>query len=123
MGYLFRAHREVSFPTMEILSFQTIQVVYDEIGEGVPPGTAWPMPGELIDAADEILATGLFGEVQVRQYDWELEYDSSSYIDLLNTFSGHVAMAPWKRERLYAEIRRRLAARPDPRLHRHWVLR
>ncbi len=29
-------------------------------------------------------------------------------------------MAPWQRDRLYAEIRRRLAARPDGRLRRHW---
>ncbi|HUZ51830.1 MAG TPA: SAM-dependent methyltransferase, partial [Streptosporangiaceae bacterium] len=49
-----------------------------------------------------------------------VEYDAESYIDLLNTFSGHIAMAEWKRERLYGEIRRRLAERPSGRLRRHW---
>jgi hypothetical protein len=29
-------------------------------------------------------------------------------------------MAQWQRDRLYGEIRRRLAARPDGRLRRHW---
>jgi hypothetical protein len=29
-------------------------------------------------------------------------------------------MAPWQRERLYGEIRRRLALRPDGLLRRHW---
>ena len=52
--------------------------------------------------------------------DWEIAYDADAYIDLLETFSGHIAMAPWQRERLYGEIRRRLAARPDGLLRRHW---
>jgi hypothetical protein len=47
-------------------------------------------------------------------------YDADGYIDLLNTFSGHIAMHDWQRDRLYGEIRRRLAARPDGRLRRHW---
>jgi hypothetical protein len=29
-------------------------------------------------------------------------------------------MAPWQRERLYGAIRRRLAARPDGSVRRHW---
>jgi hypothetical protein len=29
-------------------------------------------------------------------------------------------MAPWQRDRPYTEIRRRLAARPDGMLRRHW---
>jgi len=29
-------------------------------------------------------------------------------------------MAGWQRDRLYGEIRRRLAARPGGRLRRHW---
>ena len=54
------------------------------------------------------------------QFDWEVTYDAESYIDLLETFSGHIAMQPWQRERLYAEIRRRLGERPDGLLCRHW---
>jgi hypothetical protein len=49
-----------------------------------------------------------------------VRYDAEGYIDLLETFSGHIAMRPWQRERLYAEIRRRLAERPDGLLRRHW---
>ena len=53
-------------------------------------------------------------------FDWETVHDADSYIDLLDTFSGHIAMADWKRERLYGEIRRRLAGRPEGTLRRHW---
>jgi len=100
--------------------FREIQDVYDEIGEGLPVDAAWPRPRELPDARDEIEATGLFDLVSVDQYGWEVVYDADGYIDLLQTFSGHISMAPWQRERLYGEIRRRLGERPDGLLRRGW---
>ena len=100
--------------------FIEIQDVYDEIGEGVPPGTSFPRPGELPDRRDEMQGSGLFDVVDVRHYDWEIVYDADGYIDLLNTFSGHIVMEPGQRDRLYTEIRRRLGERPDGRLRRHW---
>lgn len=100
--------------------FEEIQEVYDEIGEALPPGATLPRPQELGDDRAEIEASGLFEVVEVGQYDWETAYDADGYIDLLNTFSGHIAMEEPNRRHLYAEIRRRLAARPDGRLRRHW---
>ncbi len=55
-----------------------------------------------------------------REFIWELRYTAGQYIELLDTFSGHIDMAPWQRDRLYGEIRRRLSARPDGMLRRHW---
>jgi SAM-dependent methyltransferase len=100
--------------------FPQIQEVYDEIGEGVPPGTVFPRPGDQPDSRAQIEASGLFGDVAVRRYDWEVRYDADRYIALLDTFSGHIEMADWQRDRLYGEIRRRLAERPDGLLRRHW---
>ena len=100
--------------------FRELQAVYDEIGEGLPPGARYARPGETPDRRAEIEATGLFDDVLVHRFDWELSYDAEAYIRLLDTFSGHIAMAEWQRERLYGEIRRRLARRPDGRLRRHW---
>ncbi|HEU4840928.1 MAG TPA: methyltransferase domain-containing protein [Ilumatobacteraceae bacterium] len=100
--------------------FVELQDVYDEIGEGLPAGTDWLRPQALPDDRSDIEASELFDVVDIVQYDWETTYDADGYIDLLNTFSGHIAMAEWQRERLYGEIRRRLAARPDGRLRRHW---
>jgi len=100
--------------------FREIQPVYDEIGEGLPAGTLFRAPGESPDRRAEIVASGFFDDVVVRRFDWETVYDAEGYIRLLDTFSGHIAMAEWQRERLYGEIRRRLARRPDGRLRRHW---
>ena len=100
--------------------FAEIQDVYDEIGEGLPPGATRPRPGDLPDDRAEIEATRLFDVVDVEQLAWEVDYDADGYVDLLDTFSGHIAMEDWQRDRLYGEIRRRLAERTDGRLHRGW---
>jgi SAM-dependent methyltransferase len=100
--------------------FEDIQHVYDEIGAGMPAGTEFPRPGELAVETDEIEGSGVFDVVGVRHLDWEVVYDADAYIDLLETFSGHIAMQPWQRERLYGEVRRRLAERPGGLLRRHW---
>jgi SAM-dependent methyltransferase len=100
--------------------FAEVQEVYEEIGEGLPEGAAYPQPGELPDVREEIERSGLFGDVVVRHFDWEAVYDADGYLRLLDTFSGHIAMQPWQRDRLYAEIRRRLGERADGRLRRGW---
>jgi SAM-dependent methyltransferase len=100
--------------------FEELQEIYDEIGEGMPGDWVSPRPGDLDDNVAELEGSGLFDIVRVRHFDWEISYDAEGYIELLNTFSGHIAMERWQRDRLFGEIRRRLAARPDGRLRRHW---
>ena len=100
--------------------FDEIQDIYDEIGEGMPPGWVGPRAGELTDDRAGIEASGLFEVTAVRQYGWERVYPAEEYIALLETFSGHLDMAEWKRRRLYGEIRRRLALRRDHAVRRHW---
>ena len=58
--------------------------------------------------------------VHVRQFDWETVYAAAEYIDLISTFSGHIAMADWQRERLYSNVSAKLAERPDRTLRGHW---
>lgn len=100
--------------------FTELQDAYEEIGQALPNDAIWYRPGGLPDEASAIRRSGLFDEIQVRQFDWETVHDADSYIALLDTFSGHIAMQPWQRERLYGEIRRRLAQRADGLLRRHW---
>lgn len=100
--------------------FGEIQDVYDEIGESMPSDAVFHTPRTLPDSRAEIEASGLFGDVVIRRFDWEIRYTADDYIRLLDTFSGHIAMEQWKRDRLYGEIRRRLAQRRDGLLRRHW---
>jgi SAM-dependent methyltransferase len=119
-GYLAFWSAAHVFPEEGDPFFREIQTVYDEIGQGLPPDATWPRPGELPESGEELRASGLFEDVQIRHYDWELRYDADPYIDLLRTFSGHLAMTEEKQAHLYDAIRARLAARPDHELRRHW---
>jgi len=100
--------------------FAEIQDVYDSIGCGAPDGGVFPTPGTLASQQEEIAASGLFRDITVRRFDWEISYTADSYVRLLETFSSNLVMAPWQRERLYGEIRGRLARRPDGLVRRHW---
>jgi SAM-dependent methyltransferase len=100
--------------------FTEIQEVYDAIGESHPGEWPPPPPDEIPDDRAEIEASGPFEDVQVRRYVWETSYTADGYVALLDTFSGHIAMEPAKRELLYREIRQRIGHRPDPRVRRHW---
>ena len=108
------------FPDDGDAIFDDLQKVYDEIGQSKPGGAVQTRPGELPTRVDDIEASGRFDVVQVRQFDWEIRYTADQYIALISTFSGHIAMADWQRQRLYSVIRETLADRPDGQLRRHW---
>lgn len=100
--------------------FYEIQDVYEEIGEHKPQGWRFPRPGELSGLDLEQDSNGLFEQVATRQFTWETTYDAEGYIELLDTFSNHMAMHSWQRQQLFQEIRRRIRDRPDGLLRRHW---
>jgi SAM-dependent methyltransferase len=100
--------------------FHQIQDVYDEVRAGPPPDADYPVPGRLPTMRGAIEGSGLFAVTVSTEFIWEVRYTAEQYISLLDTFSSHLDMAQWQRDRLYTEIRRRLAARPDGTLRRHW---
>jgi SAM-dependent methyltransferase len=108
------------FPDGPGTFFREIQAAYDEIGEGVPPGAAFPRPGDLAEQTAEIEASGLFAVTHVRHFDWPQVYDAEAYIALLDTFSDHMTMAEWKRDRLYGAVRDSLSRCPGGTILRHW---
>jgi SAM-dependent methyltransferase len=100
--------------------FAEIQHVYDEIGCPHPGGHEFATPETLGSQEAEIAASGLFTDVSIHRFDWEIRYTAEAYIRLIETFSTNLSMLPWQRERLNGEIRRRLAQRPDGIVRRHW---
>jgi hypothetical protein len=65
-------------------------VARDRRGTG---GANWP-PGELVDQKREVEESGLFEDVAVRPFEWDVGYDADGYIALLSTFSSHIAIEP-----------------------------
>ncbi len=101
--------------------FLEIQDVYDEIGNTLPLGVDYfPKPGHLPTDRAAIEDSGLFAVTLEQEFIWALDYTAAEYIALLDTFSSHIDMQPWQRDRLYGEIGRRLAVRPGGTVRRHW---
>jgi SAM-dependent methyltransferase len=93
-------------PGIEDPFFRAIQEVYGEID-----GTEldeWPTPDSIdwSGRVDEIVATGVFEDVEERRTLQELRYTPESYIEVLKTFSGHILMSDEQRETLFAGVRR-----------------
>ncbi len=72
--------------------FTDIQDVYDALGEGIDVGERQRRPGELPESVAEIVTTGLFENVMVRHFDWEVTYTAEQYLRLLDTFP---VTSPW----------------------------
>lgn len=120
-GHLAIWNAEHAMPTNFDPFFTEIQKTYEEIGEGHDGPWPGPPPEDRPNPmAPEFDASGYFSVVGTKLYVWAMKYTADEYLALLDTFSGHIAMDPAKRDHLYQEIRRLLAARPDGRLTRHW---
>ena len=68
-------------------------------------------PEEVDDLSDKIDGSGRFRTVAVRRYLWDVTYDARTYIELLDTASGHRAMPEAQRQALYSRIRERIGDR------------
>ncbi len=98
--------------------FAEVQDDYRAIGEeDVPP----PPPDAVADEGVDIEASGLFAGLLVTRYLWDRWYTADEYVALLDTYSGHRAMEPEVRRRLYDAVRRRIGARPGGRVRKHYL--
>jgi SAM-dependent methyltransferase len=88
--------------------FAEIQEVYFREAPAITTEDDWVMP-RAEDVTEPVIAqmerTGLYGPVTVSRYVWDQAYDAVSYIDVLNTYSGHRDLDPAIRENLFAGIR------------------
>lgn len=103
--------------------FDQLQSVYDEIGEGRDASMVPPTIDDLPDLGTELSGDERLVEVRTAPFQWFVDYSADAYVDLLSTFSGHLAMKPWQWNRLESEIRRLLDERADGLLRRHWGAR
>jgi SAM-dependent methyltransferase len=101
--------------------FAEIQPIYHEIGEPGPVGGPSP-PDEIEETLGaEIADSGWFEEPRTRRHVWSRTYTADEYIDVLRTYSGHIAMTDGQRRRLYGAIRERIGARERPVVEKHYL--
>ncbi len=121
-GHLVVWSAQHVFPADADSFFFEIQTAYEHIGEATPADHVWPGPDSMPDLTPEFDSSGRFGAVTARDFVWEIRYSAETYLDLLNTFSGHIAMDADGRGYLYGEIRRLVADRGGV-IRRHWGAR
>ena len=100
--------------------FAEIQEVYVRLG--LSDDRVGPLPPETVpDEWPEVADSRLFESPAFRRYLWSCPYTADEYIAVLETYSANRVMPPATRERLYAEIRRRIAARPGGTVTKHYL--
>lgn len=80
--------------------FEASQACYEQYMPGSPKQRQ-PDPDYAATAVAEIDGTRLFQPAFSRHYVWEVAYSTSTYVDLLNTYSGHRVLDSDNRRRLF----------------------
>ena len=117
-GRLALIHVEHVFPDGFDEFFVEIQKVYNSFGESIDK---FPRPQQIPDNREDIESSGRFANVQVKRYVWSVDYTAEQYINLLNTYSGHITMEPSNRSALYTEVCRLINARAERHIRKHYL--
>lgn len=85
--------------------FEQVQPIYEKLFPQQSKTSALPSSDDLDEPEKaELERTGLFEDITVKRYRWEISYDTSSYIRLLSTYSDHRIQSEQTRERLFVAI-------------------
>jgi SAM-dependent methyltransferase len=97
--------------------------VQDDYDTVVPSPDNEPPPDEhaVGDLRAEFEASGLFVDVDVRRYRWDVVYTAAEWIDVLRTYSPNIARDAPTTQRLLDRIAARIDARPDGRVTKHYL--
>ncbi|TCO45183.1 hypothetical protein EV646_109358 [Kribbella antiqua] len=66
-----------------------------------PDERGLPAADEIAKDSAEFDASGRFGTVEFRRYEWEAAYTTAEYLDLLSSYSGNLSLTGERRDGLY----------------------
>jgi SAM-dependent methyltransferase len=84
--------------------YEQVQGCYERYMPDAKKGERPPVADAVPDDPAEFDASGRFGPVRFRRYEWHQEYTIAQYLDLLSSYSGHRAMPADARRALYSCI-------------------
>jgi SAM-dependent methyltransferase len=90
--------------------WEEVQADYDAVVPS-PDNRPPPFVDEVGDLSGELELSGLFRDVAVRRYPWDVVYSADEWIDVMRTYSPHLARDPAVNEELYRRIRARIGGR------------
>lgn len=88
--------------------FHDVQECYERWMPGTPPGLRLVDANAIPHTGTELVASGLFGPLEHRRHVWLRRFTTATYVDELNTYSGHIALPEADREALLACIAERI---------------
>ena len=65
--------------------------------------------------------SGLFSSVEIHTYPWTKTYTTSEYIQLLNTYSDHLALPERQRRSLYQAIANLIESHYEGKVERPYL--
>lgn len=86
--------------------FTRVQACYEAHMPGTRPGLRLQPAEEISPDVPAISNSGLFGEPQHRRYVWLRDFTAATYMDELNTYSGHIVLSEENRRALLDCVRR-----------------
>ncbi|MBM3947171.1 MAG: hypothetical protein FJ315_07240 [SAR202 cluster bacterium] len=82
----------------------------------------WRTAADLPNAAERgFLDTGLMDDVAALHYPWTERYSTGRYLNVLQTFSGHIALPDDVRARLLEDIGRLIDREFGGEVEKHWI--
>lgn len=74
--------------------FAAVQDCYERWDPATQPGLRLLDPAAIPQDSAELDRSGRFGPAVFRRYEWDLEYTTAAYLDVLRTYSGHLELPP-----------------------------
>ncbi|WP_086661239.1 class I SAM-dependent methyltransferase [Lentzea kentuckyensis] len=96
--------------------FVDVQKCYERWDPATPPNLRLAPADDIPREFDE---SSSFDEPEFHRYEWEQTYDTEAYVDLLLTYSNHIALPD--RDRLIADIRRLIDTRYGGRVTKRYL--
>lgn len=84
--------------------FDDSQDCYERWDPTYAPDSRPPRPEDVPIDTQEVEDSGRFETPVVRRYEWELEYTTREYVDLISTYSANLVLEPEARQRLFTCI-------------------
>lgn len=96
--------------------FVDVQECYERWDPSTPPNLRLSPADDIPREFDE---SPEFDEPEFHRYEWEQAYDTEAYVDLLLTYSNHIALPD--RDRLIADIRQLIDTRHGGRVTKRYL--
>jgi SAM-dependent methyltransferase len=101
--------------------FAAMQPCYERWDPSTPPGLQLVAADDIPAFVDEVDSSALFGPTVRRRFLQDVEYTTEEYLRVLQTYSGHRALAPDRLEGLLADLATLIDGRHNGRITKRYL--